>query len=96
MTYAITRREVTPIEQHVHSFLEMVPAAAVAFISILHWPQLLALLGIGNKRPDWSLRRKRRPLPWRYIAAMLGIQVTLEWFPYLEELIRCLSQPSEA
>ena len=31
--YAVTRREVTPIEQHLHSFLEMVPLMAISFIS---------------------------------------------------------------
>jgi hypothetical protein len=52
VSYAVGRREVTPVEQHVHSFLEMVPAAAAACISILHWPQVLALFGISGKRPD--------------------------------------------
>jgi hypothetical protein len=88
--YAVTGREVTYIEQHVHSYLEMVPLAAIAFISVLHWPQLLALLGIGKQRPDWGIRWKRRPLPWRYTAAMLGMQVGLEWLPYVEELVRTI------
>jgi hypothetical protein len=86
--YAVTMREVTPIEQHVHSFLEVVPVMAVAFVSVLHWPQLLALLGIGRDRPDWSIRWKRRPLPLRYTLGMLAAQVALEWLPYLEELGR--------
>jgi hypothetical protein len=90
VSYAVTRREVTPIEQHVHSFLEMVPMAAIAFISVLHWPQLLALLGLSNKRPDWRLRWKQRPLPWAYATAMLAAQIGLEWLPYLEELIRTI------
>jgi len=90
VSYAVTKREVTPIEQHVHSFLEMVPMAAIAFISILHWPQLLALLGIGKNRPDWGIRPKRRPLPWGYTVTMLGMQIGLEWLPYLEELARTL------
>jgi hypothetical protein len=40
VSYAVTKREVTPLEQHVHSFLEMVPVMAVSFVSVLHWPQL--------------------------------------------------------
>jgi hypothetical protein len=32
VNYAVTEREVTPVEQHVHGFLEMVPLMAVAFI----------------------------------------------------------------
>jgi hypothetical protein len=81
VSYAVGRREVSPVEQHVHSFLEMVPAAAVGFISILHWPQVLALFGISERRPDWGLRRKRQPLPLRYTAGMLTVQVLLEWLP---------------
>jgi hypothetical protein len=29
VSYATTAREVTPIEQHVHSFLEMIPLMAI-------------------------------------------------------------------
>lgn len=66
----------------------MVPLAAVAFVSVLHWPQLLALLGLGRQRPDWRLRWKRRPLPWRYTASMLAVQFSIGWLPYVEELWR--------
>jgi hypothetical protein len=91
VSYAVTLREVTPIEQHVHSYLEMVPLMAVAFVCVLHWPRVLALFRIGGRKPDWSLRLKRRPLSWRYIATMLSAMVTLEWGPYLEELARDLT-----
>ncbi|MBN8871543.1 MAG: hypothetical protein J0H67_01795 [Rhodospirillales bacterium] len=96
VSYAVTLREVTPIEQHVHSFLEIVPLAAVAFTAILHWPQLLALFGLGGHRPDWRIRRKRRPLPTRYVALMLGAQISLEWLPYLEELLRTTRPQAQA
>jgi hypothetical protein len=90
VSYAASRREVTPVEQHVHSFLEMVRAAAVSFVSFLHWPQLLALFGVGDSRPDWRVRWKRKALPWRYTASMLTAEVALEWLPYLEELVRTI------
>jgi hypothetical protein len=91
VSYAVKLREVTPIEQHVHSYLEMVPLMAVAFVSVLHWPQVLDLFGIAGRKPDWSVRLKARPLPWRYVTIMLGLMVTLEWGPYLEELFRTLA-----
>jgi hypothetical protein len=91
VSYAVTLREVTPVEQHVHSFLEMVPLMAVAFVCVLHWPQVLALFGFGERKPDWSVRLKKRPLPWRYVSTMLGAMATLEWAPYLEELARTLA-----
>ena len=78
VSYAVTLREVTPIEQHVHSFLEMVPFMAVAFVCVLHWPQVLAMFGIGREKADRSLRRKSRPLPWRYVTTMLGTMAALE------------------
>jgi hypothetical protein len=65
VSYAVTKREVTPLEQHVHSFLEMVPVTAVSFVSVLHWPKLLALFGIGSDRADWGILIKNRPLPAR-------------------------------
>jgi hypothetical protein len=92
VTYAVTLREVTPIEQHVHSFLEMVPLMAVAFVCVLHWPQVLAFFGIGRGQADWSLRLKSRPLPWRYVTSMLALMAALEWGPYLEELARTLAK----
>jgi hypothetical protein len=45
VSYAVARRNVTPVEQHVHSFLEMLPLMALAFVSVLHWPQFPALFG---------------------------------------------------
>jgi hypothetical protein len=91
VSYAVSLREVTPIEQHVHSFLEMVPLMAVAFVCVLHWPEVLALFHIGRRKPNWSVRLKKRPLPWRYLTLMLGAMATLEWMPYLEELARTLA-----
>ncbi|HUC12268.1 MAG TPA: hypothetical protein VL985_17860 [Stellaceae bacterium] len=90
VNYAVTAREVTPIEQHVHSFLEMVPLMAISFIAVLHWPQFRALLGIGGERADLSLRAKDQPLPRHYIPISLGATGVFELLPYLEELYRCL------
>jgi hypothetical protein len=73
VSYAVTLREVTPIEQHVHSFLETGPLMAEAFVCVLRWPQVLALFGIGREKADWSLRLKSRPLPWRYVTSMLDV-----------------------
>jgi hypothetical protein len=91
VSYAVTLRQVTPVEQHVHSYLEMVPLMAIAFVSVLHWPEVLALFRVGGRTPDWSVRAKARPLPWRYIMGMLAAMVSLEWGPYLEELARSLA-----
>ena len=87
VSYAVTRRKVTPIEQHVHSFLEMLPLMATSFIVVLHWPKFLELLGFAGKR-DMTIRLKREPLPVTYVVVALGAVVLLELLPYLEEVRR--------
>ncbi len=55
VSYAVTRREVTPFEQR-PQLLEMLPLMSAAFVAVLHWPQFLALFGAGPGagalRPD--------------------------------------------
>ncbi len=65
-------RRVTPIEQHVHGVLQMVPAVAAAVVAILHsasvsWPCCSA----GDA--DFAVQLKHLPLPGWYLGAvMLG------------------------
>jgi len=88
VSYATSAREVTPIEQHVHSFLEMIPLAAILSVIPLHWSQFMALFGGEAELPEWSLRWKDEPLPTHYIACVLFFAFAFEFVPYLEELIR--------
>jgi hypothetical protein len=88
--YAYHRRQVTPIEQHVHSVLEMLPLTALLIVVALHWPQFAALFGAGTESADFSLRLKQPPLPWLYVTVMLALVLLFEVLPYGEELIRTL------
>jgi hypothetical protein len=90
VSYAIEHRYVSPIEQHVHSFLEMIPLMAGAFVAVLHWPQFLALFGLGSEAPRFALELKNESLPIAYIVAVLGAALLFELLPYLEELWRGL------
>ncbi len=90
VSYAVKYREVTPFEQHVHSFLEMVPLMALIGIVALHWDQFLALFGLGTEPARWNIAWKRNPLPAWYLAATLGALLLLEALPYAEELWRTL------
>ncbi len=90
VSYAVTRRRISPIEQHVHSYLEMMPLMAIAFLAVLHWPQLTGLIGLAAEPGEIAIRPKRRPLPWRYLATVLSANVLLELVPYLEEFGRTL------
>jgi hypothetical protein len=87
VSYAVTAREVTPGEQHVHSFLEMTPLLAVSLISLLHWPQLKALAGLRTEplRPVWP---KTEPVGLGYVGALTGMFAALEMLPYVEEAVR--------
>ncbi len=88
--YAETRRRVTPFEQHVHSFLELVPLLGLTLIAARHWPQFLALFGVGAEPARLTFAWKSESLPPPYIAAVLAGAFLLGLM-YLEELIRGLA-----
>lgn len=74
-------REVSPLEQQVHTALEAIPF-------------LVCLLGTlqtaGTTDHSWKLRRKSRPLPAAYVAAVLLTTGATGVLPHLEELWRCM------
>jgi hypothetical protein len=88
--YANATREVPPVEQHVHSVLEMLPLTALLIVVALHWPQFAALFGAGTESADFSLRLKQPPLPWLYVTVMLALVLLFEVLPYGEEFMRTL------
>jgi hypothetical protein len=53
-------RHIAPIEQQVHSWLEMLPLFALLLVGLLHLDQLAA--------PDWTLTSRAVPAPrsWRW------------------------------
>ncbi|MEV1076682.1 diguanylate cyclase [Streptomyces sp. NPDC050211] len=83
-------REVKPLEQHIHSFLESLPFGALASLMCLHADQVKSLLRGGRGRPDaWRLVRRRRPLSRAYLAGIAAAIGTCVVLPYAEELLRC-------
>jgi hypothetical protein len=88
VSYAVKRREVTPIEQHVHSFLEMIPLMAASVTAILHWKQFLSLTGIRRDPQDFRIMLKKRPLPIAYSATVIASAILFEGLPYIHEFIR--------
>jgi hypothetical protein len=88
--FANRTRTVGPIEQMVHSFLELTPMMAFALLAVLFWPQLLALLGAGSEKAQWVFAAKRRALPAGYVVAVLAAALLFDALPYLEELLRSL------
>ena len=90
VSYATATRVVTPIEQHVHSFLEMMPLTGLVLVAVLHWPQFTALFGLGSEPARFALALKQPPLPWLYVTAVFAAILLFEILPYVEELVRCL------
>ncbi|MFC3651407.1 hypothetical protein ACFONN_07640 [Dyella humi] len=95
VSYAVTARWVSPIEQHVHSFLEMVPLMALLLVISRHWGQFLALFGFGEEQPSYQLVWKQEPLPAGYVVTILVLIVLLELALYAEELWRCVRNREE-
>ena len=88
MSYAYRRREVTPTEQYVHAFLEMLPLMGLLIIVTTHWEQFLSLFNLGQQMADLTVRLKQPPLPWVYVTFILCAVVLFDVLPFLEELVR--------
>ncbi len=86
--YANATRRVTPLEQMVHSFLEVIPVTAFLLVSALDFAQLAATFGEGS--PDFGIHVRVPPLPGWYLIAVLAGALCVGLLPYLEELARCL------
>ncbi|WP_031475831.1 hypothetical protein [Streptomyces bicolor] len=84
-------REVKPVEQHIHSFLESLPFGALASLMCLHADQVKSLLRGGRGDVDaWRLVPRRRPLSRGYLAGIAAAIGTCVLLPYGEELLRCV------
>jgi hypothetical protein len=90
VSYAVTARDVTPFEQHVHSFLELIPLTAILFVVSLHWGQFQALFGFGSEVARFDLTWKEEPLPATYVVSIMAVILTFELIPYIEEFFRGL------
>jgi hypothetical protein len=88
--YASSTREITPVEQQIHSFLEVLPLMGLAFIVLLHWGQFLALFGLGSETARFALALKQPPLPLSYTLTVLAAVLLFNIIPFTEELIRGL------
>ena len=88
--YTIHRRYISPMEQHIHSFLELLPLMGVSFVTILYWNQFAALFGLGPEAPRFTLAWKEPPLSPMYLAALFTVIGVMILLPFGEELWRCV------
>jgi hypothetical protein len=88
LRYTVPLREVRPVEQMVHSFMELLPLAMLALLAVMAWDQVLALFAAGE--PDFALRRKLDPWPGAYLAGAAAAVLLFNALPLAEEGLRCL------
>jgi hypothetical protein len=74
-------RHISPVEQQIHSYLEMLPLFALALTFVLHWSAL--------ESPVWTLSARDRPLPPAWTAGVL-LALAPGLVLIVEELLRCL------
>jgi hypothetical protein len=87
--YAAGRREVTSTEQHMHSFLEVLPWAGLAFTACLNPSDVRAIMSEGLLARGLRLRWKKHPVPLGFLAATMALVTLGLVVPYAEELVRC-------
>ncbi|MFY3138274.1 diguanylate cyclase [Achromobacter xylosoxidans] len=85
VSYAVQHRRVSPLEQHVHSFLEILPLAAGLIVAARHWDAFLSVFGLGAAPADWRLRPSLPTAPAGHVAALLLASVCLALAPYAQE-----------
>lgn len=81
-------RHISPTEQMVHSFMEIIPLGGIALLAGLHAEALTAALS-GPGAADWRLRPKAEPLAAGYVLSVLAGVFVLNVLPLLEEFLRC-------
>lgn len=81
-SYAQPRRFISPIEQLMHSHLEMLPVFALALVLVLHWDAVMD--------PEWSISSRKQPLPGAWSTAVL-VALVPGLLMILEELARGMS-----
>jgi hypothetical protein len=74
--YAYRLRHVSPLEQHVHSYLELLPLFALAIVTVMHWDAVSAR--------DFTLALRDPPLAARYTVGVASV-MALTLIPILEE-----------
>jgi hypothetical protein len=88
LRYTVARRNVQPVEQMIHSFMELLPLAILALVAAMAWNEVFALFGDGS--PSLDLRPKDEPWPVAWLLSSGAAVLLLNVLPMAEETLRCL------
>lgn len=80
VSYTEGRRYISPLEQHAHGFMGVLPIVGICLIGVLNWNELQAA--------SWTLDWKQPPIPGWQCVALIGSYFVLAGVPIFEELLR--------
>ena len=79
VSYTQGRRHISPLEQHAHGFMDVLPVVAVGLLAILSWQDIWS--------KPWQLRLDDNPMDLRKLL-LLGSFAIFTGVPVLEEFWR--------
>jgi hypothetical protein len=87
--YAAKTRPPSATEQHVHSFLEVLPFTGLAVSVCLNSRDAVALFDPAKRPAQLRLKRKRAPFAPVYNLVIIALVTVTLVVPYAEEFVRC-------
>ena len=94
LRYADGLRRITPFEQYVHSFLNVLPWIALALVFVLHWPVVVGLFD-PTLDSNWTLQLRRPSFDIAILVAVLAASAVFAIIPGLLELATTLKARAE-
>jgi hypothetical protein len=91
IAYTTGRRYISPVEQHVHSYMEMLPLGATALLMVLYWSPFAAIF--NGDAGSWSVTRRQQALPTGAVASV-AVGLALAGLAVAEEYWRCAHRNS--
>jgi hypothetical protein len=81
VTYTTPRRYISPLEQWVHGYMDVLPLVALVLLIALNW----RVIATG----EFGFGLRRSILHGSHATLLLGSYVVLAATPVLEEFVRC-------
>jgi hypothetical protein len=88
--FAASLRYISPGEQYVHSFLNVLPWIALALVAILHWPVVVAMFDPAIAS-DWVPRWRQPAFAGAIVFAVLASSLLLGALPGVLEFMHVLA-----
>lgn len=87
LSSTMQHRYISPLEQQVHSLLEILPLCALLIVCALNWEAVTSLT-TPSAFPIKGLQLKANPIPISYLLPLLTAITLLLVLPFGEELLR--------